>query len=156
MGLAAVVEAAVRAVCDPEYPDLTIAELGIFESVRVDGAGGAHIELVPTVLACPALRTIEQDVVDAALGAGAASAEVVFLTSPRWSPARIDATTRAHLGREYTVAIRGLDGRIICPVCGGREAHQRAAFGPALCRETWWCDDCRNPVEVVREAVGRP
>ena len=67
------IRVAVAAVTDPEYPDLTIADLGILEGVTVlapaPGEVGPSVlvELVPTVLGCPALRTIELDVVAAAL-----------------------------------------------------------------------------------------
>ena len=64
------IEAAVAAVCDPEYPDVTIAELGILESVTINGSS-VRVELVPTVLGCPALQVIEADVVAAARSAGA-------------------------------------------------------------------------------------
>ena len=149
------IESAVAAVCDPEYPDITIDELGILESVTVTG-GAVRIELVPTVMGCPALQAIEADVAAAARGAGATEVEVVFLSTPIWTPERIDPGARERLGSEYTVAIRDRDGRVICPVCHARgSVTRRSEFGAALCRETWWCEACRNPVEVVRHNLPR-
>ena len=145
------VRAAVEAVTDPEYPDLTIADLGILEGVEVDAeAGRVAVTLVPTVLGCPALGLIEADVVAAAHRAGAATVEVTFLTSPAWSPERIRPEARRFLARELTVAIRGGDGTVTCPVCGSDAVSHRSDFGPTLCRQLWWCDRCRNPVEVIR------
>jgi ring-1,2-phenylacetyl-CoA epoxidase subunit PaaD len=147
------VEAAVRAVEDPEYPGLTIADLGILERVVQELGGAVRVELVPTVLGCPALGAIEADVAAAARAAGAGNVEVVFLATPVWSPARIRPEARDLLGREFTVAIRGRDGQVICPVCNrAGSVTKRSDFGPALCRETWWCEACRNPVEVVRSS----
>jgi ring-1,2-phenylacetyl-CoA epoxidase subunit PaaD len=144
------VRAAVAAVCDPEYPDLTIEDLGILETVAVDEGGAVAVGLVPTMLGCPALDAIEADVVAAARAAGATAVDVTFLASPRWAPERIRPSARQHLARDYTIALRGPDGTVICPVCGGRRVEERPEFGPSLCRSLAWCPDCRNPVEVVR------
>lgn len=145
----AAVTAAVAAVTDPEYPDVSIAELGMLERVTDDG-GHVVVELVPTVLGCPALRTIEADVVAAARGAGASSAEVRFLLAPVWSPDRVAPGARHRLASEYTITLRGADGRLRCPVCGSAAVRDTSAFGPARCRSVAHCDDCRNPVEVLR------
>jgi ring-1,2-phenylacetyl-CoA epoxidase subunit PaaD len=148
---AARLRAAVEAVTDPEYPDLTIVDLGILEAVEVDAeAGRAAVRLVPTVLGCPALGLIEADVVAAARRAGADEVEVTFLTSPPWSPERIRPEARRFLARELTVAIRRGDGTVTCPVCGSGAVRHRSDFGPTLCRQLWWCESCRNPVEVIR------
>jgi ring-1,2-phenylacetyl-CoA epoxidase subunit PaaD len=141
---------AVAAVTDPEYPDLTIVDLGILERIEVDAEGRAEIGLVPTALGCPALAQIRSDVGAAAQAAGAVTVEVTFLTTPTWTPERIQPAARRFLAREMTVAVRGSDGQVVCPVCGSKEVALRSEFGATLCRQLWWCDQCRNPVEVVR------
>ncbi len=189
---AAAVALAVAAVTDPEYPDVTIAELGMVERVLLVGAdgteqpawiggldreaperealqgadtgavrlegddGGAEamvirVELVPTVLGCPALRMIEADVRAAALGAGASQVEVAFLLQPVWSPDRIAAPARQRLAQEYTITLRGRDGSLRCPLCGSAQVAERSAIGPARCRAVYYCESCRNPVEVLRK-----
>lgn len=148
--LADAVREAVAAVVDPEYPELTIVDLGMLAGVEVSAEGRAAVAVLPTVLGCPALAVIEADIVAAALAVGATAAEVTFLTAPRWTPERISPQARAFLAREMTVAIRRRDGSLRCPVCGSAAVTPRSAFGPTLCRELWWCDECRNPVEVIR------
>ena len=147
---AAAVRRAIAAVTDPEYPDLTIEDLGILERVELTDGGRVTVGLVPTVLGCPALGAIEADVVVAAREAGAAAVEVVFLTTPRWSTERIRPGARERLAQELTVAVRRRDGGVTCPVCGSAAVRHRSDFGPTLCREVWWCEACRNPVEVLR------
>ncbi len=158
-GRAEDVARAVAAVTDPEYPDVTIAELGMLERVVLienDAELGApaplrvRVELVPTVLGCPALRMIEADVRSAALEAGAATVEVAFLLHPVWSPDRIAPSARQRLAKEYTITLRGRDGSLRCPLCGSAEVSERSAIGPARCRAVYYCDGCRNPVEVLR------
>jgi ring-1,2-phenylacetyl-CoA epoxidase subunit PaaD len=151
MSLGDAVRAAVAEVTDPEYPDLTIVQLGMLEAVRDVGGGRVEVDLVPTVLGCPALREIEADVVAAASTVpGVQAVAVRFLAQPAWTADRVAPEARDRLAREYTIAIRGADGSTICPVCGGRDVEERSAFGPTVCRSTAWCPDCRNPVEVLR------
>ena len=99
---------AVRAVCDPEIPVLTIADLGILRSVEVgpaaeaDGTGQrhetgerqetggtaglrAHVVITPTYSGCPAMETIRVDVQRAARAAGATEVDVELVFSPAWT-----------------------------------------------------------------------
>lgn len=151
VSLTAAVRTAVAAVTDPEYPDLTIEQLGMLETVREVAGGQVEVGLVPTMLGCPALREIEADVIAAASAVrGVDAVSVRFLAQPAWTPDRVAPDARDRLAREYTISIRRPDGSAICPVCGGRDVEERSAFGPTLCRSVAWCPDCRNPVEVLR------
>lgn len=144
----ATVRSAVGLVTDPEYPDLTIKQLGILEDVVID-ASSIRVDLVPTILGCPALSTIEKDVKVAARKLGH---EVVvrFCRAPVWTPDRISPDARQILANEYTIAITPRSGRTQCPVCGARSMEKRSDVGPTACRSVHWCPECRNPIEVVR------
>ena len=157
---AVVLEAAVfdtvSSVCDPEYPDVTIAELGILESVSITDDGAVvRIELVPTMLGCPALGVIRRDVAAAAQSACAgveARIEVVFVADPVWTPDRIAPSAVAFMAREYSVAVRSALTDATCPICGNTALEHRSDFGPTPCRSVEWCPSCRNPIEVVGRA----
>jgi len=144
---------AVSSVCDPEYPDITIAELGILESVTVpDGGSAIRIELVPTMLGCPALDVIASDVTAAARSAcmgSDVSVEVVFVADPAWTPDRISPAAVEFMAREYSVAVRRARSDAACPICGNAALEHRSDFGPTPCRSVEWCPSCRNPIEVV-------
>lgn len=152
-GVVAAVHRSVSMVCDPEYPEVTIAELGILERVSsTDGGSTVRIELVPTMLGCPALDVIARDVTDAARAACAGadvSIEVVFVDDPVWTPDRIAPSAVNFLAREYSVAVRRRSANASCPICGGTALEHRSDFGPTPCRSVEWCPQCRNPVEVV-------
>ena len=154
---AAVLEA-VSKVCDPEYPDITIAELGILERVSVSEHGSAvRIELVPTMLGCPALDVIASDVTAAARAAcmgSDVSLDVVFVADPVWTPDRISSGAVEFMAREYSVAVRRAHSgearpAASCPICGNAALEHRSDFGPTPCRSVEWCPACRNPIEVV-------
>ena len=142
------VRSAVCAVTDPEYPDLTIQQLGILENVVADSEG-IRVDLVPAISGCPALQTIEQDVRSAAEACGY-EIKVRFCSSPVWTPDRISDDARIFLAKEYSVAIRPKSGSVECPICGKSSLQHRSDVGPTACRSVEWCPDCRNPIEVVR------
>ena len=37
-----------------------------------------------------------------------------------------------------------------CPYCGSTNTSLRNAFGPTLCRMTWYCHDCRDAFEQFK------
>ena len=156
--LEAAVYETVSSVCDPEYPEITIADLGILERVSASDDGSAvRIELVPTMLGCPALDVIAGDVRAAARSACAGSGvsvEVVFVAEPVWTTDRIAPGAVEFMSREYSVAVRraqsdGASPAAACPICGNAVLEHRSDFGPTPCRSVEWCPECRNPIEVV-------
>ena len=121
------VRTAVAARRDPEYPDLNIEQLGILEDVVADAAG-IRVDPIPTILGCPALATIERDVLKAARAAGY-EVIVQFCSSPGWTPDRISDDARKFLANEYTIAIRPRFGPTPCPVCGKTSLQDRSEVG---------------------------
>lgn len=144
------VQRSVAEVCDPEFPNVTIEQLGILEAVRVSEGGKVEVDLVPTFLGCPALDVIEADVREAAQSvSGVGAVRVRFATDQVWTPDRITPQGRRNLA-ELTVAVRDEAGQALCPVCGSRHVAERSPFGPTACRAIAFCDSCRNAVEVIR------
>jgi len=146
------VERAVAAVEDPEYPGVTIADLGILEDVRVDRAGaGVEVDLLPTRIGCPALEMIRADVEAAARSVpGVQTVTVRFRHDPPWTPDRITAKARGMLARELTIAVPVRGAVLRCPVCGSGDVEPVTEVGSAPCRSVARCRACRNPLEVVR------
>lgn len=149
MTLQADAMAAVASVDDPEFPGVSIADLGLVHEVRAQN-GDVAVELIPTFLGCPALDLIRGDVTAAVVAVpGVESVSVDFVSQPSWSPNRITERGRSLLA-EFTVAVRG-DLTLTCPVCGSNQVEERSAFGPTACRAIAYCASCRNPVEVIRQ-----
>ncbi len=152
-GVVAAIRQSVSLVCDPEYPEVTISELGILEQVSSSDDGSTvRIELVPTMLGCPALDMIAQDVTDAARSACRGvnvCIDVVFVDDPVWTPDRISPSAVGFLAQQYAVAVRSSAADASCPICGSTVLEHRSDFGPTPCRSVEWCPQCRNPVEVV-------
>jgi ring-1,2-phenylacetyl-CoA epoxidase subunit PaaD len=145
---------AVTSVPDPEYPGVSIVELGLVEHVAVDETAdglAVSVDLIPTFSGCPALAMIASDVrVAVAAVPGVSSCEVRWLSTPVWSTDRISPSARRLLRDEFTVVLRRKDGGLRCPVCGSDAVEDRALAGPTRCRSVAWCGSCRNVVEVMR------
>jgi ring-1,2-phenylacetyl-CoA epoxidase subunit PaaD len=150
------IHAAVATVTDPEYPDVSIADLGLVEYVRTDG-GAVRVGLVPTFAGCPALAMIAADV-EAAVGAvaGVSSCAVEWLSEPVWTPDRANDRARGIMAEDYTVVFDDR-GALHCPVCGGTDVDLVSAVGSTRCRAVHRCRSCLNPVEVVQSVpLARP
>ncbi len=151
-GLADAVNRAVAGVDDPEYPGVSIVDLGLVETVGVTGTGRASIGLIPTFSGCPALEVIATDVRDAASAVtGVTAVDVHWLTSPTWSSDRITARARKVLADRFTVAVAvgDDDQAATCPRCGDSTVEQ-STFGPSRCRAVHRCSSCAEVVEVLR------
>lgn len=148
-GLLCEVHEAIGLVEDPEYPGLSIVDLGILESVRRTPLG-VRVGLVPTFSGCPALAVIAGDVRDAVAGVGGAGVvEVVWLRSPAWSTERLSARALKVLAEDFTVSVQIRSQAPLCPRCGA-QTTPHSIFGPSRCRSVHVCGRCREPIEVLR------
>jgi ring-1,2-phenylacetyl-CoA epoxidase subunit PaaD len=144
------VRAAVASVHDPEYPGVSIDDLGLVVEVGLE-AGRVAVDLIPTFSGCPALDLIADDV-RAAVAAvdGVEAVEVRWVADGVWTPERLSLSARRALADEFTVVLRRSDGSLACPVCGAGSVLDTSEAGPTRCRSLAWCPDCRNSVEVLR------
>lgn len=152
------VHQAVASIDDPEYPGISIVDLGLLESLSIvpgsEGYSQVVVGLVPTFSGCPALAVIAQDVSGAVSALpGVGSVEVEWLTSPVWTPDRVSHDARAVLSDSFTVAVQigSADGpsQARCPRCGSMTEEQ-SMFGPSRCRSVHRCTACSETVEVLR------
>ena len=147
------VRAAIATVDDPEYPGISIVDLGLLESIDVQPDGGVVVGLVPTFSGCPALAMIAADVRQAVTAvddmAGPQTVDVRWLASPAWTIDRVTDNARQAMAREFTVAIRIGRDPVPCPRCGA-DTTENSMFGPSRCRAVHVCRSCTEVVEVMR------
>ena len=142
------VRAALAEVTDPEIPVISIVDLGIVD--RVDVAGGRiSVDLLPTFVGCPALDMIEASVVDRLAQFGA-PVDVAFIRRVPWTSERISAEGRGRL-RAAGIAPPGDATAIRCPWCDSARVAMDSAFGPTQCRSLFYCRDCRQPFEALKQ-----
>lgn len=171
---------AVRAVCDPEIPVLTIEDLGILRSVEVEAAAEAdetgedkatgeekatgetaglraHVVITPTYSGCPAMETIRADVQRAARAAGAAEVDVELVFSPAWTTDWMSDEGKAKLDA-YGIAPPtgkaagpiGLSMAVKCPLCHSLNTTELSRFGSTACKALYRCSDCLEPFDYFK------
>ncbi|MBT9258373.1 MAG: phenylacetate-CoA oxygenase subunit PaaJ [Clostridiales bacterium] len=145
----------LKEVKDPEIPTLNIVDLGLVEAIRFD-RGRLEIDLLPTFTGCPALDIIRAEVMEKARTLPQVEEVAVrFRLSPAWSTDRITEAGRAQL-KAFGIAppqppkAKPAEG-VTCPYCGSSDAVMEAAFGPTRCRSIYYCRNCRNPFEKMKE-----
>lgn len=144
------VTAAVASVDDPEYPGLSIVDLGLVERVDVDNIGTVRVDLVPTFSGCPALSVIAGDVEGAVSAVdGVQAVQVQWLAEPIWTTDRVSGHGLAILAEEFTVAVEIGRRSPRCPRCE-TPLQPQSMFGPSRCRAVSRCPSCSETVEVMR------
>jgi ring-1,2-phenylacetyl-CoA epoxidase subunit PaaD len=153
---------ALAEVPDPEIPVLSVVDLGLVETVELDGER-LRVELLPTFVGCPALELIRQAVAER-LDGMAPAVEVEMTFAVPWTSDRITPQGRRKL-RESGFAPPGPAGpaqelplfatiavrpSATCPWCGSPDTVLENAFGPTLCRAIFWCNRCRQPFEQFK------
>lgn len=141
-------------VKDPEIPVVSVVEMGMIESVEVEGEKNV-ITMMPTFVGCPALQVIQEEIAGHLKESGVEPVEVRVTLSPPWSTDRITPEGRRKL-REFGVtpplrpACQVDLARVepaICPHCGSANTVLTNPFGPTLCRAIYVCRDCKEPFE---------
>ena len=140
---------ALRAVDDPEYPGVSVVDMGMIGAIELAG-GWVAIELITTFSGCPALEVISCEIA-AAVGVldGVTDVEV-RRSAEDWDTSRLSEHARAVMARDFTVAVAVPGKPSECPRCDAAALVEQSPFGPARCRAVHRCGACGEVVEVLR------
>ncbi len=150
----------LKEVKDPELPMVDIVGLGMVRSVEVDG-DSITIVITPTYMGCPAMKSIEDDVLKVLEAAGIDHVKLKKVYAPAWSSEWISEDTRAKL-KEMGIApplagqttaqllIDGGSDNIACPFCDSTNTELRSAFGSTSCKALYYCQECHQPFEYFK------
>jgi ring-1,2-phenylacetyl-CoA epoxidase subunit PaaD len=146
------------AVCDPEIPVLTIADLGVLRDARVLPDGMVEVDITPTYSGCPAMNMIALTIESELAGHGI-DARVRLVLSPAWTTDWMTEEGREKL-RAYGIAppapkatrraLFGLDEDVACPRCGSTATEKLSEFGSTACKSLWRCTACREPFDQFK------
>jgi ring-1,2-phenylacetyl-CoA epoxidase subunit PaaD len=149
---------AAAAVVDPEFPVLTIEDLGVLREIRVSGEGSVEALITPTYLGCPAMNMITLEVELALECAGFERPKVTTVMSPAWSTDWMSDAGKEKL-REFGIAPpsgkagrRALFGEetIECPTCRSTNTERISEFGSTSCKALWRCKACSEPFDYFK------
>lgn len=142
-------------VLDPEIPTISIVDLGIVTGVDVVSDTQVHVTLTPTFSGCPALKVMEELVIQKLHEAGIPDVSVTTSFAVQWNTNMISEKGLQALLKHGLAPPPKHDGYIEldvlsdtpCPLCGSRNTTLKSPFGPTLCRSLHYCNNCKNAFE---------
>lgn len=151
-------------VMDPEIPVVSVVEMGMINSVTETSEGHIRVAFSPTFAGCPAVEVIARDMENAAIKAGATTAEVTLSYNPPWTSDRISEEARSKLlsfglapppvassGSTLHLFDSEYDAyKTSCPNCGSDHNRLVNPFGPTPCRALHVCESCQEPFEQFK------
>jgi ring-1,2-phenylacetyl-CoA epoxidase subunit PaaD len=140
---------ALRSVDDPEYPGVSVVDMGMISAVELAG-GRVAIELITTFSGCPALDVISSEIAGAVGTLDGITGVEVRRSPEAWDTSRLSEHARAVMARDLTVAVAVPGKPSECPCCGTAALVEQSPFGPARCRAVHRCTACGEIVEVLR------
>ena len=142
-------------VADPEIPVLTIADLGILQDV-CRHEGGIQVVITPTYSGCPAMQTIEHDIVTVLSENGYEDVEVATRISPPWTTDWLSEAGREKLLQYGIVPPAGSADKqslrmlVACPRCQSAATEEISRFGSTPCKALYRCNDCLEPFDYFK------
>ena len=140
---------ALRSVDDPEYPGVSVIDMGMIGGVEVAG-GHATVELITTFSGCPALEIISAEIARAVEQLEGVDAVEVQRSAQAWDTSRLSGHARAVMASDFTVSVAVPGKPSECPRCGATALVEQSPFGPTRCRAVHRCAACNEIVEVLR------
>ena len=143
----------LKTIPDPEIPVIDIVELGIVRDAQYVDAQHVKIWITPTYSACPAMYSIEEDIVSLFQKEGLV-AEVITQLSPVWTTDWITEEAREKL-RVYGIAPPDQEGEnwekpVLCPRCQSSQTKMISRFGSTLCKASYQCESCLEPFDYFK------
>ena len=140
---------ALRGVDDPEYPGVSVVDMGMITAAEVVD-GRVKVELITTFSGCPALDVISSEIARAVGALDGITDVKVRRSAEAWDTSRLSDHARAVMARDFTVAVSAPGKPTECPRCGETALVEQSPFGPARCRAVYRCGSCHEVVEVLR------
>jgi ring-1,2-phenylacetyl-CoA epoxidase subunit PaaD len=145
-------------VSDPEIPVLSVIDLGVVRDAQIIN-GDWLITITPTYSGCPAMKTMEEDILSKLKEKGINSARVELVLAPAWSTDWLSENGRIKL-REYGIAPpeHEVDKSVLfaeptvvpCPKCHSRNTRMVSQFGSTACKALYQCNDCQEPFDYFK------
>jgi ring-1,2-phenylacetyl-CoA epoxidase subunit PaaD len=148
-------------VYDPEIPVLTVVDMGVIREVKPFGEG-VEVVITPTYSGCPAMKSIEFNIIAELEANGIHPVKVTTVLSPAWTTDWMSEEGRRKL-KEYGIAppIPGTNAKRIealfgeapqpeCPHCCAKDTRQISHFGSTACKALYQCNECKEPFDYFK------
>jgi ring-1,2-phenylacetyl-CoA epoxidase subunit PaaD len=148
-------------VYDPEIPVLTVVDMGVVREINQFGEG-VEVVITPTYSGCPAMKSIEFNIIAELEANGIHPVKVTTVLSPAWTTDWMSEEGRRKL-KEYGIAppIPGTNAKRIealfgeapqpeCPHCCAKDTRQISHFGSTACKALYQCNSCKEPFDYFK------
>ncbi len=145
-------------VSDPEIPVLTVVDLGVVRSIDVQN-NHVEVTITPTYSGCPAMKVIEEDIIEKLHDRGIKNVSVKLTLSPAWTTDWISEKGKQKL-REYGIAppenevdksvLFAEPTKVTCPNCGSKNTKMVSQFGSTACKAHHQCLECLEPFDYFK------
>lgn len=145
-------------VFDPEVPVLTVVDLGVVREVNLENDTW-NVVITPTYSGCPAMKRIEDDIIDKLKENGIENVSVELVLSPAWTTDWLSEAGRRKL-KEYGIAppVAEVDKSVLfaeqpvvsCPKCNSKNTKMISQFGSTACKAHYQCEDCMEPFDYFK------
>jgi len=140
----------LEAVKDPEIPVISIADLGVLYDIKVDD-NQVLVSILPTYSGCPAMDTMQEDIIQELKKHGLEKVQVAVINSPAWTTDRISEHGRQQLLAYGIAPPQDKKGQpIACPQCGSVNTQCISQFGSTACKALYRCEDCLEPFDYFK------
>ena len=145
-------------VFDPEVPVLTIVDLGVVRDVQWSD-DQCLVTITPTYSGCPAMKRIEDDIIEKLQEKGVENVSVDLVLAPAWTTDWLSENGKRKL-KEYGIAppqnepdksVLFADPVIVpCPKCDSENTRLVSQFGSTACKAHYQCNDCLEPFDYFK------
>jgi len=146
-------------VRDPEIPALSVIDMAIVRDVSVDGEQ-VVVKITPTYSGCPAMKVIEDEIVETLKQHGAKNVSVETVLAPAWTTDWMSEEAKRKLkesgiappcqsGSESLVGLPSCQS-ISCPYCDSASTELLSEFGTTACKALYRCQACGQPFDYFK------
>lgn len=145
-------------VYDPEVPVLTVVDLGIVRDVAFV-ADRWHVKITPTYSGCPAMKRIEDDIIEKFKEKNIENVDVELVLAPAWTTDWLSENGRKKL-EKYGIAppVNEPDKSVLfadpivvpCPKCKSKDTRLVSQFGSTSCKAHYQCNACLEPFDYFK------
>ncbi|HVF81080.1 MAG TPA: 1,2-phenylacetyl-CoA epoxidase subunit PaaD [Flavisolibacter sp.] len=145
-------------VKDPEVPVLSIIDLGIVRSVKVDDK--INITITPTYSGCPAMDVISMDIRLKLLEKGYQNIQVQQSLSPAWTTDWMTEEGKQKLvaygiappnpKQQFCITEMFAEEAVSCPRCHSHSTRLISQFGSTACKALYQCNECKEAFDYFK------
>jgi ring-1,2-phenylacetyl-CoA epoxidase subunit PaaD len=146
-------------VKDPEVPVLSVVDLGIVRSVKME-EGKVHLVITPTYSGCPALDVIRMDIWLKLMEKGYRDVDIQQSLSPAWTTDWMTEEGKKKL-KDYGIAPPNPKQQfcmsemfrqeaVQCPFCNSYHTELISQFSSTACKALYRCLDCKEAFDYFK------